>query len=232
MEIEDLNGEHLVFEYRPNLTIFGGYHSLNDSDRQTLNQLVQESDFVAIESDKRRISDNPAEPAGVGCLRYFKRGYNPVKDEFYLGIFQIPFFMALNKGLMEHAPNSNRTITNKTGVKRDTAQSELEFSYQRARTYGKDVHLVDMPAGILASEVLRFPIKDKLEIWRLIRSGTINGNQRLDRLLEQDRENYMLARLFEHEGRLDNLAERGRKGLLVVGLSHAINYAERAGYSI
>ena len=74
-------GKLFVFDYVPNLKIVGGGHGLNEEDRGTLEELVEGSDFVAVENDRFRKKSR----GNFNVLWFpFLKGYYPSVNTFFV----------------------------------------------------------------------------------------------------------------------------------------------------
>lgn len=208
----------LVFNYTPNLTVVGTHHALNGDDRRTLELLVDQSDFVALEDDDVRRKTNNTVNVRYSFTR---RGYSPENGCLYVGYldgYYLRWVSSLNK---------RRNRTGNKESRRDEKESEFSFCFDLARQRGKDVYLVDMPAYEALHRLTRLSFITKLHhLWSLYKGK--DEPIKVDEIMVHQREDEMLSGTETNEVPLPLLK---RKGLLVVGMTHAENYRQRR-YSI
>ncbi|GAG49109.1 unnamed protein product, partial [marine sediment metagenome] len=89
------NGELLVFDYAPNLKIVGTYHGAKSKHHiKVLEELIDESDFVALEYDKYRLEKGDIH---IKADRN-KRGYSEEEHVFYVSNFDKIYLSLYVKG--------------------------------------------------------------------------------------------------------------------------------------
>ena len=71
------SGELLVFDYKPKLKIVGTYHALNREDERTLEQLIEDSDFVAVEYNIHMLRGS------IGIFPFFKTKFLEDENIFF-----------------------------------------------------------------------------------------------------------------------------------------------------
>lgn len=218
--------ELIEFNYMPKLKIVGCYYALSKSDELALEKLVVGSDFVAVEYDELRVKSNKSQELHpnhslFSLLRAYKDfidfgvdyqfTINNRLNELYSRVFLA--FNAFKVGL--HAKNDT-----KNGIERDPSKNEMIFCLDVARRLGKPVYLVDQPINQMLGKLIRLSPATKL---RHLLSHTTSGFEvpQVTRIIEEDREKYMINKIEEYEGPIRRLK---RNGLLVVGADHALNY--------
>ncbi|MDP2672941.1 MAG: hypothetical protein Q8O84_03965 [Nanoarchaeota archaeon] len=207
--------ELLIFDYTPKLKIVGTHHALNDSDKKTLELLVDQSDFVALEWDEFR-----AEKEGLEVyirVSKKKKGYYPEDNTYYARRIDIIFEELLgevcNRDVIEGAKLSGRNVE----------ENEFTLCQNLCREKRKNVYLVDIPELVLMDQLFAFSTKQKL--LAIINLKFFKRfTYALDNLLLEERENYMLNEIEKYEGPINELK---RKGILVVGYTHAENYLSK-----
>jgi len=214
-------GKLLVFDYVPNLKVVGTYHGLNHQDEEVLENLVQESDFVALEYDDTRMSNGCKTNL---CPRINKRGYNPEKYELYISPLDylcLKSFISINNRTLKLFDylicRKDPNIT-----PRNFMITEFDFCIQTAERYKKDLYLVDVPIIETFTEFTKLPLSHKFRV--MLGPNGMDRSRFIKQILMDKRENHMLKQIKEKEG--CPLQELERKGILVVGLSHAENYYE------
>lgn len=214
------NGEISIFELRKDIKIVGTFHTLTGNDRLVLEKLVDESDFIALESSEDRVAykarDIPRIDVKVKPL--FKTSSFPeyvnLIDFFYLKIWD-----KVNE-------SSNQKFSRLLGrnISKDYS-NELEFCYRYATKKGKTVHFVDINTGIFFNELLKFSFLDKLKILSFHGSPYLGFEFKPDKyldLLHNQREAYMFKELLSRR-----INQPKQKGALIVGYSHFLNYISK-----
>lgn len=216
----------LIFNYAPNLRVVGGFHALDEEDKSILEALIDECDFVALETDEVHIKNN----MNLTIIKSeSRRGWNEKEQALCLGPFDTEYIKAysnLNKKFLQII----NTSENSPRV-RDIKSNEIQFSYNCAKQKGKDVYLVDMPKHEIMLRLCDLSIFRKIHhIWYMIDlecSAKLGVRQLIglclavENILGRDREEYMLEQIAQEEGPLEKME---RKGVLVVGRNHAENY--------
>lgn len=210
------SGELLVFDYKPKLKIVGTYHALNREDEKTLEQLIGDSDFVAVEHYTYRHSGS------IGILPFFKTKFLEDANIFLttpINVAYLLVFLYLNKRAIKKV---NEVLNARNPEdKRDLNNNEFGYCVEVATKMGKDVYFVDLAIYDTFSGISKVPLRDKLAyLWALLRLKE-EWPQKIKQFLHDYREQNMLGEIERREGHLDNLL---RQGLLVVGINHAMNY--------
>lgn len=212
-QIENNSGIGFVFDYVPNLTVVGTSHRMDNQERDLLNSLIDEAEFVAVESDEYRIKNNNNIKIRTSKN---KRGFVPERNELYLWWLH-RLFINIKFGIY------NEYLDENSGPKRDNTIDEMGFSYETAINQGKDVYVVDVPIYKTIKDMCyKTSLKDKAKsILTVISDFNLREPESINDIIIKNREEFMLEEIEKHEGPLEKLS---RKGLLVVGGTHAINY--------
>ncbi|MBW2970126.1 hypothetical protein KY309_02545 [Candidatus Woesearchaeota archaeon] len=219
MKLVAEKGRLLAFPYSSssNLTIVGTFHALNEEDKSRLESLIDESDFVALEYDDVRLNSFFDVRHRKVKTRFSREGilYCDLLNALYLNVF-----IYLNEWTVsEH----NKVV----GGGRDVDDCEFLFCHNFARKKGKRIYLVDMPNHVVAQKLMRLPFRTKIQHILSVLGANKYPDAAYDIMFRQ-RERYMLEEVERFEGPFENLSS---KGILVVGYSHALNYA-RKNYEI
>lgn len=215
-------GELLVFDYAPNLKIVGCFHALSNRDKVDLEHLIEKSEFVAIESDEIRMRKGAKFYSAKGKLTIppivEENGEEMREYKISGGDYRfLRAFLDLNDRSIDEL---NQKIKLVEGVERNGDESEMEFSYKVSKALGKPVYLVDMPTDMILMRLCNFPSYVKIiEVLSLKTRGS--HVKRVMQFMHSEREEYMLRMIEQNEGPVGLLE---RKGLLIVGVSHAINF--------
>jgi len=209
-------GELVVFDYAPNLTIVGAHHCIDDRDKEELTDLVMGADFVAIESCYHRLDGFIVEESMGEPFKDENALFCDPFDKLYLDEFHNTLRI-YNERLCEFMNKS-------TGRNRTTRENEQRFSRRLALAEGKEVYFVDVPWIDTLHKFTQMSLEDK---WGHIASA--KGNLGLHirdvrKILFSDREEYMLAEIERLESPFESLQ---RKGILVCGSFHALNYFDQ-----
>jgi hypothetical protein len=222
MFLNELAGELLIFEYSPKLVIVGTYHSLCEEDKRTLDGLIEENDFVALELDEHRVANN----YGVKVMMELfpkKRGYDTDDGSFHYNPVDAAYLYLQDHLTARRTLRINEKIAADYGVSRDTEQDEFLYCLEKARSLGKDTYLVDMPLQVRLEKLADLPAAAKImHIASLVRG--MEEPFLVRHLLRTEREDLMLQNIAAVEG---NLSYNHRRGILVVGGTHAVNYFTR-----
>jgi len=234
MEVtNDAEQELLVFNLTPRLKVAGIFHGLNERDKSILDHLIKESDFVALEClgieltliDKASAREMDPESGNIHLKpSFFKRGFDPKLPIYYLGHFDALYFCLL----AEYTSAGIDHINSARGS--DSRENEFLYCQDVAQNLHKDVYYVDVPPLKLVFSLISIPFRSKLhDLAYMIADGlTGNGEKYISqckavrKVLEQDREEYMVGTIEQREGTTIRSLERN--GLLVVGKTHAENY--------
>ncbi|MEK6857525.1 MAG: hypothetical protein AABX39_02975, partial [Nanoarchaeota archaeon] len=84
----------------------------------------------------------------------------------------------------------------------------------------KDSYLVDQPIYIMLTKLCSMSLTEKIA--HLMDFNNHNATGRAEEIMTSEREEYMLQEIEKREG--CTILELKRKGLLVVGYSHAVKY--------
>ena len=170
---------------------------------------MTESDFVALEADTRK---KPTLSL-IKAEKKSERRYIDKKGNLHISSFDL-VYLRLWKRLYVRGlkiANKNRELI--------IGENEFSFCIHKAEEYGKDVYFVDIPLEESVRNLVALPIHVKLAyLWLLY---TCNGMPREANRNENYRENKILEGIIKREGHVDDLS---RQGLLVVGITHAVNY--------
>lgn len=217
MSTHEMIDELIVVHYAPNLDIIGMLHSLNDHDKGFLEDIIKESNFVALEYD-----DHRAETSGwfTPVLSPEISGFNKEDGKFYVNKTD-SFYLKLFAQILKY--NIMRANV-ETGGKRDSSITEFEYSIEIADKYNKDLLLVDMPVHEIILKLLQMPLSGKIQHLLSEVFDFVPIPKRADEILHKDREDYMLNEIEKYKGPINDLKE---KGILVVGYTHAKNYLKR-----
>jgi hypothetical protein len=214
-------GSVLVFDYTPNLTIAGTMHALNHADKKTLDGLIQERDFVALEWDAIR-----QQQSGVIKLRRARKNkYDPKTNTYYARPHDFLYLSAFGEMIRLTLAASNMALSIlegglwKTKTVRNTRENEFKYCISSAQRHRKDVYLVDMPIPLLFDKMVEEPWTTKIRNVVCIRGYSPT-------VLLEGREEYMMQEIEKAEGCPIN--QLTRRGLLVVGCGHAYNYHDEA----
>lgn len=203
----------LVFDIADKLKVVGTWHALNKHDKALLENLIEASDFVACEGEKD--IDIIASPFVKG-LRY-----DEMLKTYLCGEFNSLYIEAFSRWVRKRIKEVNRSVRKKTGIKRDGSFCEFKFCEEVAAAKGKEYYVVDLTSYDIITNMLKQKTSDKIKQILGIRE---NNFEKLLNEFDSRRENYMLARIEQHEGQpINNLQ---RQGILVVGCGHAVNYLE------
>ena len=207
--------ELFVFNYSPKLKIVGTYHSLNEQDKIDLDQLISESDFIALEYDSERITKMHS-PLVIDLVQ---RAYRNDRGEVVMGPLDALFLAIFVRHNEANINRSNHRLKGQKEVR--VRSSEFSFCYDVAQEQGKTTYLVDLPVSELELRLACLPLKTKIEsLWRIATKNT--DLPEMDRVIIKDREDYMLTEIEKKEG--CSLRNLQRNGIMVVGMTHAINY--------
>ena len=208
----------LIFDYTPNLTIVGTTHAVSPDIKRDLDEIISESDFVAVEYDDLR-----RRKRGVAqyTLWFHTSGYNPETHRLYVNLLDAVFLELLcaANGIRIRIEN-HRLMLDQGELE---FQSEFLYCIEKAEAMGKNAYMVDMPIFETLGMLVQMPMKTKFETVLTHARGKPLP-EAAGTIIETRREQYMLDRIEECEGPLSELQ---RKGVLIVGLSHAENYAKR-----
>jgi len=215
----------LVFDYTPNLRIVGTYHALNERDKAMLTELVEQSDFVALEYDKWRLAgkDENLIP------HFWKRGYNPQEGVFYVSPFDFIYLDLFRHDVADGIESGSRKFDEvrtedgsaESRDKRDPKQNEFKFCIDVANRLGKDVHFVDPLYKLFEDLVALDPIMKLRHMWYF---GSCERQPKPVRnIIGSHRDVRMLNGVEEKEGPIKDLK---RRGTLFAGLDHAVSYLE------
>ena len=204
--------ELLIFNYAPNLKVVGTFHSLNDQDKRTLEHLVDESDFVALEWDEFRSNAN-----GRFFLLYSedKKNFSTDEEAVYCGYWDFIYLITLRRATVREIKKDCKK------EERDCEQDEFTFCEKLCKTREKDVYLVDQPINITYEKMCSLPFKDKI-LELINHTFKTRFKTQYDCIVIDDRNEYMLQEIERNEE--CSILELKRKGLLVVGYSHAVKY--------
>jgi hypothetical protein len=218
MDEKEILDRMRVVEYAPNLRIAGTLHSLTVEEKTTLEKLIDESDFVAVEWDKYRRRDSNTLGLAFGEERRgWDRDSNIVSCSLFDALYFSFFLELLNVNIVKANREMKRGLVNGVGC-----MKSMDFCCDYADKKSKDTYLVDMPLGALAQRLFELPGGIKLRhLWAMMRR---NGwPAEVDYIVVKERNQVMLSGIEEREGPIMGLK---RKGLLVVGLEHAKLYQE------
>ncbi len=221
MVVNKNSHELLIFDYAPNLKIVGAFHALNAQDKQDLERLITESDFVALESDEHRTLNNNKVTI-VLSIPYSPTHWDEKSQRMITNIFDLAYL-----SIFSYMNQYYITSLNAGGnQRRNTEEYESDFCHDVARQKNKPVYLVDTPAYTTLEKLASLnPLQKALHLLTLLFDR--ENPPAVRRILADEREDYMLRQIERHERRkIKNLR---RKGLLVVGYSHAANYYGNAG---
>lgn len=213
--------ELLIFDYAPNLKIVGAFHALNAQDKQDLERLITESDFVALENDEHRRLNNNGSPDIALSIPYSPTHWDEKSQRLVTNIFDLSYLVIFTH-LNRHYIASFNARGNRG---RTTGESESDFCHDVASKKNKPVYLVDIPIYLTLEKLASLnPLQKALHLLTL---RFDRNSPDVKRILDDEREDYMLRQIERHERRkIKNLR---RKGLLVVGYDHAANYYGNAG---
>jgi hypothetical protein len=215
-----MSGELLVFDYAPRLRVAGTFHSLTEQDKESLEAMINESDFVALEWDEIRHQNQGVFEFSTHST---KRGYDKEKEIFYIGFFDnlyLLLFIELNR-LYIAGVNLFSGRMAQAGLRGIfKGGNEFEFCYDSAKKKGKEVYLVDRPSDETIQRLIELSLKTKLS-HLLSRFLFRKEPEEVKHVLGQQRDEYMLEAIVEKEGPISELT---RQGLLVVGYDHAKRY--------
>ncbi len=206
-------GDLLIFDYAPNLKIVGTHHALRASDKRILEDLITESDFTALEWDEFRSKNQEA----FICTSKEKRGYCEEEKTFYASKLDV----CLLNSLYDFCDLD--VIKDAELYGRNLEENEFDFCEKICKEQGKMAYLVDIPELIFFERLVELPIDSKLIAiisLKLLKKSTFTINK----IVEDDREEYMLKEIEKYECSIQNLK---RKGILVVGYTHAENYLSK-----
>lgn len=208
----------LVFDYAPKLRIAGAYHSLNNDDRAILSRFVDESDFVALETDNHRMNGTLKLTVGQGRKKY-QRGDNSLcvtrLDTFYLRAL-----LRLQSRYNKFVVSEYNSMLADECESRTGEEDEFWFCDRLAREKGKDVYYVDDVLGLWA-EIIKLDAITKVRYLQFLLRMCDEPNC-VKKIIEDMREIDMLSEIERLEGKPIEQLERG--GLLVTGKTHAMNY--------
>ncbi|MBI2662670.1 hypothetical protein HYX11_04390 [Candidatus Woesearchaeota archaeon] len=214
------NYELLIFDYTPTLRIIGTYHALHNQDRENLENLIRVSDFISLEYDELRKERRGAIPISYSPT---KRGYFPQEKTLYVGLSNL-IYLSLFCHLNHHLIKKGNILFAEDKQSRNTSQLEFEFAINIAKKYHKQVHLVDMPSHKLFEKLIALDFETKLSHLKSMLNADCLSNYppEIAKLLCSEREHYMLQQL-------ENiyhcpLPRIDQKGLLIVGMTHALHY--------
>jgi len=224
------NADLLIFDYAPKLKIAGTFHSLSDSDKQTLEKMIDESDFVAVEYDKYRFygddftfmhknkRDANKKENKEQNIVYVPKKQNVVYTDF-LEKSYVNIFLLLNSLAIQQ----NVEIVNEMSEnERDVDGNDMEFCFFNALQNGKRAYMVDIPMyKTLQMLVDELSLKEKVKHIASLIFGEAPF-EKADDILDTRREKYMLDAIEREEG--CPISELDRNSLLVVGYTHAYNY--------
>ena len=217
------NYELLIFNYTPTLRIVGTYHALHNQDKENLENLIRESDFIALEYDELRKERRGAIPVSYSST---KRGYLPQEKTLYVDLSNL-IYLSLFCNLNHHLIKKGNILFAEDKQSRNTSQLEFEFAISVAKNHHKQVHLVDMPSHKLFEKLIALNFKTKLyHLKNMLTAACLSHYPpEIAQLLCLEREHYMLQQLEQiYHCPLPQIVQ---KGLLIVGMTHAINYYHR-----
>lgn len=205
----------IVFDYAPNLKIAGTYHSLTEEEKQTLELYIEESDFVALEWDLGRHNEENVE---IKLATADKMEYSESEGKLYASFWNC-LYCILHESLSSYRI---RKLNKRYGREDQVVQwNEFEYCHAYSKERGKDVHLVDIPHYQLLEKLV-----DELKWHEKIRDllsyfGICKTPPNADKIMITFRNQRMLENIEKLEGPIDELK---RKGILIVGYSHAQEY--------
>jgi pheromone shutdown protein TraB len=224
MPFTDKDKELVIFRYKPNLIIVGTYHALNDNDKSSLESLIMDNDFIALEYDRSRLK----EKLNVEISFFdFKSRYSEKEERLYCNILDALYlatYIHLNNRIINKV-NQDINAELPSNISRDIKQNEFDYCLEVAEKHGKIVYLVDMPFGLFLGKLasLSFGIKLKT-IWSMLTNYDYSDPE-TKKVIEKEREEWMIRSIETKEGSIETLT---RRGILVVGNRHAYNYALQA----
>jgi hypothetical protein len=208
------NGRMLVFDLARNLKVVGTYHALDAEDKEQLEQLIGNCDFVASEGIrmpygiKLKLSSAP-----------FAKGfpYNSKYGSYDLSLLDSAYVKWFVRAIKKEAASINKVVFDLTKKNR---KIEDEFSYCRKITQekGKEFYFVDLTTAELIKHLISQRSISKIKHMLSREKYPLNH---LNQLLLDIREKIMLERIVEHEGPISQLQ---RRGLFPVGYTHALNF--------
>ncbi len=208
------NGNLLIFQYAPRLTIAGCFHSLDERDKSDLSRLVSDADFVALETDEIRMRCHPVFHIDLNAEAPY------VNEAGFLVVSSNQDFLFLSE-FSRYIGQFNVSLSKYGSRRRTSWTNELEFCASLAREQGKPVHLVDLPLSATYLRLLSLS-KERREACLQSRMDPLYYTSDMRDILLSFREEYMLGDIEAKEGaKIENLA---RNGLLVTGVYHAKNY--------
>lgn len=220
-----LTRELLIFDLAPKLTVVGGFHALNDEDKLILEQLVDRSDFVALESDQFRagLREDPIISIDA-ILRNDAKVYHEKENVFNVSLVDY-YYLRMFRRLNQLSIRRANILSTRTG-ERDTSYDELEYCYDLCQKEKKRCHLVDVPVYAIEERLAQLPMATK--VGHLLSYLLPSGRPKpVAQILCQEREKYMLEQIVKNEGDLNQLQSQG---LFVVGRTHALNYQKNPNY--
>lgn len=217
--------ELLIFNYAPNLKVVGGFHALNDEDKITLETLIDAADFVALEADEVRINNSMTLKITSSST---KIGWDAQVQKYYVNPIDSVFLILFSRLLNKYYELGN---TDGCFIKRDASTNEMTFAYDYAKQKNNDVYFVDLPIYEVMSRLCSMSIFRKIhQILYLFDScRSVQKDRRrlvgpcsfVEKILTDDRRDYMLGQIEINEGPIIQLK---RKGLFIVGRTHGENY--------
>jgi len=208
-----------IFRYSSDLLVTGTYHALNSSDRDILAQLIETTDFVALEGSKEA-------NVAIELFGETEAQDNGVKTTASHAMFSSLYLTAANtpeeKGTFDPRdfwipPNCHYEISD------ESRENVNEFAYCRsvADKKNKDCFRAGYSGSELVAKLDKLSCKQKMTaLGNAFRSET--EDQYFGGIVDRQREYHMMKEIQEKaDGRINNL---GRTGLLVVGTGHALNY--------
>ena len=220
-------GRWLCFDFTPNLKIVGTTHSLGIDDKQLVEELLDETDFSAIELDRvradysRKIDLVVGKPQGDDPATFY---VNTKFDFIYL-----KWISKINKKKIKNANEVAQQEMDQADLpRRDLEEDEFDFIIASAEQRGKPCYLVDLPTPLFLERLVQLPLTTKLA--HMVFETLVGYKPKpFVKILQADRESYMLEDIAREEGPLESMT---RQGVLFVGYSHAVNYLNEGGISL
>jgi len=220
--IETSKGALLVFDLVPNLKIVGTFHSLNKRDEDTLERLIGESDFVALESRPENDELEDMKKLKIIATPFYKSAsFNPKNKEVEIGVMNCGY-MAWIMGVNEKWPKIvNNILKRELGIERDVEKSEFEFCKEVAAQKNKDVYCVDWNNLKIIREIISIPFYEKVK-YVLLKTLTLRNTKAFREIVINKRNRDMIKKIEEKEG--TSIERLERSGTFVCGYNHALDY--------